>query len=144
MDEGELAISPAQVYAALVGLLLVLAGLIGFFYSSDFGDPGTVDGVFGVLDVNGWHNVIHLISGLLGLAAFAFGAAASRAYALAFGVVYLAVAVWGLAVGDGGAILSVVPVNTEDNVLHIIIGLAGLAAWAASRPRDDVIQEERA
>jgi hypothetical protein len=84
--------SPARLYAGLVGAVLVIAGIIGFFYSSDFGEPGKVDGVFGILDVNGWHNVVHIATGALGLAAYAAGARTSRSYALGLGVVYLAVA----------------------------------------------------
>ena len=125
--------SPARLYAGLFGAVLVVAGIIGFFYESTFTDDKAVrDSVFGILDVNGWHNVVHIATGLLGLAAFAAGAAASRQYALGFGVVYLAVAIWGFAIGDGDSILSIVPVNTEDNVLHLLIGLAGLAAGASS------------
>ena len=62
--------SPARLYAGLVGATLVVAGIIGFFYSSDFGSPGDVDAVFGILDVNGWHNVVHILTGALGLLAF--------------------------------------------------------------------------
>jgi hypothetical protein len=124
--------SPARLYAGLFGAVLVVAGIAGFFYSSDFGDPGEVDGVFGILDVNGWHNVVHIATGALGLAAYAAGADASRTYALGLGVVYLVVAAWGFIVGDGDTILSILPVNTEDNVLHLLIGLAGVAAGAAS------------
>lgn len=125
---------PAEIYAIVVGLSLTVAGLVGFLYSSDFGDPGKVDGVLGVLDVNGWHNVIHLLSGAVGIAAFASGLTASRFYALAFGLVYTVIAVWGFVIGDGGSILGAVPVNTEDSVLHLIIGLGGIAALLASRP----------
>jgi hypothetical protein len=35
-------------------------------------------------------------------------------------------------VGDGDQILGFLPVNTEDTVLHLLIGLAGLAAGAAT------------
>jgi hypothetical protein len=123
--------SPARVYALVFGAVLTVAGILGFFYSSDFGDPGEVDGVLGILDVNGWHNVVHLVTGLLGLAA-ARTYASSRAYALGLGAVYVVVAIWGFVIGDGDAILSIIPVNTEDNVLHLLIGIAGLAAGAAS------------
>jgi hypothetical protein len=88
--------------------------------------------VFGILDVNGWHNVVHIATGALGLLAFAGGAYAARTYAIGLGAVYIAVSIWGFAVGDGDSILSIVPVNTEDNVLHLLIGLAGLGAGAAS------------
>ena len=39
--------SPARLYATLVGALLVVAGIVGFFYSASFGSPGEVDDVFG-------------------------------------------------------------------------------------------------
>jgi Domain of unknown function (DUF4383) len=116
----------------VIGAVLVVAGIIGFFYSSDFGDPGDVDSVFGILDVNGWHNVVHIATGGLGLLAFAAGAYAARTYAFGLGAVYIVVAIWGFIVGDGDAILSVVAVNTEDNILHLLIGVAGLAAGAAT------------
>jgi hypothetical protein len=122
--------TPAQLYALIFGATLVVAGIIGFFYSTSFGSPGEVDGVLGILDVNGWHNIVHIATGVLGL--LALGYSASRTYALGLGAVYVAVAVWGFAVGDGGAILGFIPVNTEDNVLHALIGLAGLGAYAAT------------
>jgi uncharacterized protein (UPF0333 family) len=124
--------TPASLYALVFGVVLVAAGILGFFYSSDFDDPGEVDAVLGILDVNGWHNVVHIATGALGLAAFAAGAYAARTYAFGLGAVYIVVAIWGFIVGDGDAILSIVPVNTEDNVLHALIGVAGLAAGAAT------------
>ncbi|HEX8065882.1 MAG TPA: DUF4383 domain-containing protein [Thermoleophilaceae bacterium] len=127
--------TPAQLYALAFGATLVVAGIIGFFYSADFGSPGDVDGVLGILDVNGWHNVVHIATGALGL--LSLGYAASRTYALGLGAVYVVVAIWGFIVGDGGQILGFLPVNTEDNVLHLIIGLAGLGAYAATPATED-------
>ena len=124
---------PARLYALVVGLVLVLAGIVGFFYESSFTSDSSVrDGVLGVLDVNGWHNVVHIATGALGLVAFASGVSAARTYAFAIGAVYVIVAVWGFAVGDGGSILGIVPINTEDSVLHLLIGLTGIGAGVAS------------
>ena len=124
--------SPARVYALVFGAVLVVAGIIGFFYSSDFGSPGKVDGVLGILDVNGWHNVVHIASGVLGLA-LAGSYDGSRLYALGLGVVYVAIAVWGFALGnDNESLLSIIPINTEDDVLHAAIGVLGLATFLAS------------
>lgn len=125
---------PARLYATVVGALLTILGIIGFFYSGSFGSPGTVDDVFGIFAVNGWHNVLHLATGLLGLAAAGY---AARTYALAVGLLYLVVAIWGFIVGGGDSILSIVPVNAGDNVLHLILGIVGLGAGAASpeKPR---------
>ena len=125
--------TPASLYALAFGAVLVVAGIIGFFYEPEFtSDESVREPVLGILDVNGWHNVVHIATGGLGLLAFAGGAYAARSYAFGLGAVYIAVAIWGFAVGDGDSILSVVPVNTEDNVLHLVIGLPGLGAGAAS------------
>ena len=121
--------SPAKLYATLVGAALTIAGIIGFFYSASFGSPGGVEDAFGILAINGWHNVLHLATGLLGLVAAGY---AAREYALGLGLVYLAVAIWGFAIGSGEEILSIVPVNTEDSILHLVLGFTGLAAGAAT------------
>jgi hypothetical protein len=125
--------SPAQLYATLVGGVLVIAGIIGFFYDASFatGDELKADDALGILAVNGWHNVVHILTGLLGLAAAGY---AARTYALGLGLAYLVIAIWGFAVVENGAgdLLNLIPVNTEDNFLHLILGLTGLAAGAAT------------
>jgi len=126
--------SPASLYAGLIGAVLLVAGIIGFFYSASFGSPGSTDAVLGILEVNAWHNLVHILSGVLGLAAFASGPRASRTYALVFGVVYLVVAIWGFIIGSQESILGFLPVNTEDSVLHLILGVLGVGAYAASDP----------
>lgn len=131
--------TPARLYATLVGGTLLVVGIIGFFYSASFGDPGTVDSVFGIFAVNGWHNVVHILTGALGLLVAGY---AAREYALGLGVVYLVVAIWGFVIGDNESILSIVPVNTEDNILHLVLGLLGLAAGAAT-PADERRRSDR-
>src|SRR3712207_9285870 len=49
-------------------------------------------------------------------------------YALGLGAVYLVVAALGFIAGDGDEIFNLIPVNTEDNVLHLLIGVAGVGA----------------
>jgi uncharacterized protein DUF4383 len=126
--------TPASLYAFLIGGVLLVAGIIGFFYSASFGSPGSVDAVLGILDVNAWHNLVHIASGAVGLLAFASGPRASRTYALVFGVVYIIVAIWGFIIGSHESILGFLPVNTEDSVLHLILGVLGVGAYAASDP----------
>jgi hypothetical protein len=125
--------SPAQVYALVIGATLTVAGIVGFFYNASFGSGnGTSrDAVLGILDVNGWHNVVHIASGAVGLlVARSYGG--SRAYALVLGAVYLVVALLGFLAGNGGEIFSLIPVNTEDNFLHVLIGIAGVGAGLAT------------
>ena len=42
-------------------------------------------------------------------------------------MVYLLVTLLGFIAGDGEEILNLIPVNTEDNFLHLLIGIAGIA-----------------
>jgi hypothetical protein len=125
--------SPAQVYALVIGTTLTIAGIVGFFYNASFGSGnGTSrDAVLGILDVNGWHNVVHIASGAVGLlVARSYGGA--RVYALLFGAVYLLVALLGFLAGDGSELFNLIPVNTEDNFLHLLIGIAGVGAGLAT------------
>ena len=127
--------SPARLYCTLVGAALVIVGIIGFFYSSGF-DTGTAgvakdtDEVFGILAINGWHNIVHILLGVLAL--FAAGTPyGARTYCLAVGLVYVVLALWGF-IDDDGVIVGLLPLNDEDNVLHLVLGLTGLAAGAAT------------
>jgi hypothetical protein len=113
----------------------VAAGILGFFYSTAFGSPGDTDALLGILDVNGWHNIVHIASGAIGLfVAGSYGGA--RAYALGLGVVYLLVTLLGFIAGDGEEILNLIPVNTEDNLFHLLIGIAGIGAGLATPARE--------
>ncbi len=127
--------SPAQMYALVFGVVLVAAGILGFFYESSFATGDDTlrerDAVLGILDVNGWHNVVHIASGVVGLAV-AGSYSNARLYALAFGAIYVVVAILGFIYGDGDSIFKLIPVNTEDNVLHTLIGVAGLGAGFAT------------
>jgi uncharacterized protein DUF4383 len=125
--------SPAQVFALVIGATLTLAGMLGFFYDASFasGDELERHAVLGILDVNGWHNLVHIASGGIGLlVAGSYGG--SRAYALGLGAIYLLVALLGFLAGDGEEIVSLIPVNTEDNFLHLLIGIAGVGAGFAT------------
>ena len=127
--------SPAQVYCLIAGVALTAGGVLGFFYNASFATGAATltdrDAVLGLLDVNGWHNVVHLASGLPGPGSVRSFSGA-RTYAGALGAVYAVVAVLGLALGDGESIVGVLPINTEDNVLHMLLSAAGLAAYFAS------------
>src|SRR3954454_19162232 len=103
--------SPAQVYALVFGVTLLLAGILGFFYTADFstGHDAGRDALIGVFDVNGWHNLVHIASGLLGLA-LARSWRGAKLYAWGFGTVYLAVAIWGFVIGDGESIAGLIPI----------------------------------
>jgi hypothetical protein len=122
----------AQVWALALGGVLVLVGLVGFLVEPSFavGDDAQ-RGTLILFDINGWHNVVHLLSGVVGLA-MAGTAAKARLFSIGYGVVYVLVTILGFAVGDGGLLLSLIPINTADNLLHLAIAVTGIAVGLAS------------
>lgn len=137
--------TPAQWYCLLAGAALLLAGIFGFIADATFDVGGGADGAGGNangmlqgdsflgFEVNGWHNVVHILSGVVLLAAFSKRKSA-KTVALAFGVVYGLVTIIGLI--DGNDVLGIIPVNGADNVLHLALSAAGILAAFAS-PSDD-------
>jgi hypothetical protein len=137
---------PAQWYCLLAGLTLLLAGALGFladasfdteFGNADVDQTGNADGQlqgdgFLGFEVNGWHNLVHLASGLLLLFAWRRGGLA-RTVALGFGLTYGLVALIGLI--DGNDVLGIIPVNGPDNVLHIGLSLLGILAALLPWPK---------
>ena len=122
--------TPAQIYSLVFGATLLLVGILGFIAESSFNTGANVDGSnLIIFEVNGWHNLVHIASGLVGLALWR-NPAGARSFALGFGAVYLLVTLYGFV--DGNDIIGLFPVNAADNVLHLLISLAGIAAGLAS------------
>ena len=127
--------SPARLFATLVGGLLLLLGIAGFFYSSSFGSPGAVGELFGLFAVNGWANLLHALVGAIGLLVAGF---APRRYSMWVGLGCLGLALWGFVLGDGESILGFLPVDTGSNFLYLAIGTLGFLAALGTRrePRE--------
>lgn len=122
--------TPAQLYSLIFGAVLLLVGIVGVFVDSSFGTGSNPPGSdLIVFKVNGWHNLVHIASGLVGLG-LARTAAGGRLFALGFGAVYGVVTVYGLIAGSN--VLGLVAVNGADNVLHLAIAGAGIVAGLAS------------
>jgi uncharacterized protein DUF4383 len=105
--------SPARLYAAVVGALLVVLGIVGFFYTASFGGLDEYEDALGGLQVNAWLNLLYLATGALGLLV---AGVSSRTYSLAVGFLYVALAILGWGTGT----------------LHLVLGVLGLAAVAGT------------
>ena len=125
--------SPAQTFSFLFGAVLTVAGIVGFFYNGNFSAGSHIpsDEVFGLLSVNGWHNIVHLLTGLVGLKA-ARSWSGARTYSYAVFVLYTVIFILGLAYGTHDAVLSLIPINAADDALHGIIAAAALVAGLAT------------
>ncbi len=107
----------AKGYAIVVGLVLTLVGILGFVKSEAFG-----------LHFSLTHNLIHAISGLIGLAAgLTGGDSGAKTYARVFGVTYTLVALMGF-VSKPEFLISTLNLNPAYNLIHIAVGLLGLLA----------------
>ena len=114
--------TPAQLFCLAGGALLLGRGLFGFaFLDSDFSTPG-----------EGWHHLIHLVSGVALMGAYALSAEASRVAAIAFGIGYTSLAIAGVVEGDTA--FGLIGADVADKLFHTVIGLASLAAGLVSRP----------
>jgi hypothetical protein len=123
--------SPAEWYCLVAGAALLLVGILGFIADASFdtGD-GVNGGSFLGFEVNATHNLVHVASGLVLLIA-ARRRDTARAVAIAFGLTYGLVAIIGLI--DGDDVLTLIPVNAADNVLHVLLSALGIIAGLVSR-----------
>ena len=136
----------AQWFCLLGGLALLLAGLLGFLADATFDTSASVDTDAGGnangqlqgdsflgFEVNGWHNLVHVASGLLLLSGFARRSLA-KTVAIVFGLTYGLVTLIGLI--DGNDMLGILPVNPADNILHSALTALGLGTGLVSPGND--------
>ena len=128
-----------QMLALAFGAIYLLIGIVGFFITGfdDFFYHDTGDTLLG-FEINGMHNVVHIVIGAAGLA-LARTLAGARTYGWLLAVGYGAAFVYGLlALGEDWDFLNL---NAADNVLHIVTALAGLAI--ALGPVRDAVDTRR-
>ena len=113
-----------QLASMVIGAVYALIGVIGFFitgFDNFFGHTGRT--LLG-FEINGMHNVVHLLIGLAGLA-LARTLSGARTYGWLLAVGYGAAFLYGLfAVGKEWDFLSL---NWADNWLHLVTAVVGLA-----------------
>jgi hypothetical protein len=119
--------SPIQIAALLVGAAFVIVGIAGFIpgITTNVGDMKfagheSPSELLGLFQVSILHNIVHLALGIIGLVAAATWEG-SRLYLIGGGAIYLALAVYGWVV-DRGSDGNFVPMNSADNVLHVLLG----------------------
>ena len=101
--------SPARLYATVAGTLLVILGIVGFFYDASFTSLNDLQRALGAIDVNAWFNLLYVVTGAIGILV---AGVASRQYALAMGLLYTLLGIFGL--------------GTE--WFHLTLGVLGLLA----------------
>ena len=104
----------AKMYCQWVGIILIVGGVLGLLLGTD---------LLGVA-VRGLHTWIHLASGVI-LAYLGYRSTGVRGGAQTFGIIYTLVAILGFFGGGTIPILGF-PVNLAYNLVHLVLGVAGL------------------
>ncbi len=109
-----------RAVALIIGIVFLIIGILGLIID-------TTSGSLLGFQVDLVHNLVHLLTGIVALAA-AFGGWARR-FNQVFGIIYLLVGIAGLipALYFGGKLLGIMAVNGADNVLHLVVGIIAAA-----------------
>jgi len=109
--------SPNRLIGTIVGAAYLLVGILGFTVTGGTGFLAPRGGLlFGLLEVNGLHNVVHI---LIGAALLLASLSSARAATTVNSVVGAACLVLGLAgLFLVGSPFNILAVNVADNVLH--------------------------
>ena len=134
-----------RYFALAFGIVYVIVGIVGLipaFYTTPPASAPHVDAtaaygyLFGIFPVNAWHDAVHILTGLAGIACSARLRASvyySRILFLAFGLLTVlgfmpqANTLWGL-----------VPIFGSDTWLHAVTSIAGaFFGWVAPPVEED-------
>jgi hypothetical protein len=125
-----------QKAALAVGVVFLLVGVLGFipgitsnYDSLGFAGHGSGAMLLGLFQVSILHNIVHLLFGAAGIA-MARSVPGSKNYLVVGGAIYLVLWLYGLLIGQDSA-ANFVPVNTADNWLHFILGVAMIGLGVA-------------
>ena len=124
LGTGRGAMTWPQMLALAFGAIYLLVGIVGFFVTGfgNFFAHDTNQTLLG-FEINGMHNVVHIVIGVAGLL-LARTLAGARTYGWLLAVGYGAAFVYGLlATGKDWDFLSL---NWADNILHLATALVGL------------------
>lgn len=121
-----------QRAAQILGVVFILFGIAGFFATgmSMDADVETAPRLLGLFPVNVLHNVVHLLFGGWGLWA-SRSYDASVMYGKGGGIAYLGLAVIGFIWPE---FFGIMPIGGNDIWLHVVLGIALLAAGFTAKP----------
>lgn len=121
-----------QKAAQAVGAVFLLVGILGFipgitsnYEELSFAGHDSEALLLGIFQVSILHNIVHLLFGVAGILMSRANEQAKN-YLLYGGVIYLILWLYGLIIGHDTP-ANFVPVNTADNWLHFVLGLAMIA-----------------
>ena len=130
-----------RLVAYVLGAVYLIVGVVGFAVTSDFVNKNTDKKLLGLFEINGLHNVVHVLIGVALLAAARAGYRAARSMNITVGAVYLLVGIIGLFIANDTSSANILSLNGGDNVLHIGSALVLLAVGLSEKDYVEVDRE---
>ena len=122
--------NPAKAWSALVGIVLVAAGLVGFLNTPLVGSSSGA-----LVATDNVHNIVHLLTGAIALLiAFGLSGEQQANAVFGFGVLYTIILVAVLVSPTLFGIFSV-PANPAVHVIHAAVAIVSLAVGYMARGR---------
>ncbi len=132
-----------RTVAKIVGATFLLVGILGFvpgittdYDTMKFAGHESEAKLLGIFQVSILHNIVHLLFGIAGLA-MSKNARSAATYLIGGGAIYLVLFLYGLFVADDHKAGNFVPLNSADNVLHLLLGIGMLALGLIGKKRLD-------
>src|SRR5437667_12018601 len=127
-------------FALILGIVFIVVGILGFVPALVQRPPAgapelTVHAnhgyLLGVFPVNLLHNLVHILFGIWGIAAYAGGFGPSRVYARGVAILYALLAIMGL-IPALYTTFGLIPIHGNDVWLHALIAaVAAIFGWGA-------------
>jgi hypothetical protein len=106
-----------KTFALILGIVLLLVGIWGFFTTS----------ILGIFGVNAIQSVLHVIAGLFGIYVGTKGM--GTGYNQTVGWIALVVGILGFVPGVNTMLMDLLNINTAISVLHLVIGVVCLGVY---------------
>ena len=112
--------STQKTFAMILGLVLLLVGILGFFANPIVGETG-------IFTTNTTHNVLHLLAGLIGLYVGTKGK--GPGYNGTIGWIGVVLGILGFIPALTAMLDQYLMINTAITVLHLVIGIVALLVY---------------
>lgn len=106
-----------KTFALVLGIVLLLVGIWGFF----------TDSILGIFGVNVAQSVLHVIAGIFGVYVGTKGMGSG--YNSSIGWIGIVLAVLGFVPGAKDLLMSLLNINMATTYLHLVIGVVALGVY---------------